>query len=63
MSGVVDPETLYTKQNCIGMTCQDLEYVAYITQVVVALAKSIRGMLFFYISSRPIRIPANNNQG
>jgi len=21
MSGVVDPETIYTKQNCIGMLC------------------------------------------
>lgn len=64
MSGVVDPETLYTKQNCIGMllgTCQHLEYVTYILQVVVVLVKFIRGILSFHISSRPIRIPANKN--
>ena len=52
MSGIVDPETLYTKQNCIGMllgTCQSPEYMAYVVQVVVALAKFIRGMSSLYL--------------
>lgn len=31
MSGVVDPESIYTKQNCIGkLLCHDLGEVGYL---------------------------------
>lgn len=46
MSGVVDPETLYTKQNCIG-TLQFIPSVmdrADEAQVVGALEKCSKGM-------------------
>ena len=45
MSGVVDPELLYTKQNCIGMLfpARPRDYNAYSTQAVAALEKSTRG--------------------
>ena len=50
MSGVVDPETLYTKQNCIGMlseTSLGNDHNAHSIQVVVVLGKSTRGTLSF----------------
>jgi hypothetical protein len=45
MSGVVDPELLYTKQNCIGMQtpAQSLNFNPDIIQAVVALARSTKG--------------------
>ena len=46
MSGVVDPETLYTKQNCIGihtrMTVRP-ENTADLTQAAAVLEKSTKG--------------------
>jgi hypothetical protein len=49
MSGVVDPETLYTKQNCIGIPPRitlSLQNIADLMQVVAVLGKSTRGMYF-----------------
>ena len=47
MGVVADPETIYTKQNCIGRH-RDLELQlnneAYSTQVVAALERSTRGI-------------------
>lgn len=48
MSGVVDPETLYTKQNCIG-TCSRTDRLCYgvalltLNKVVAVLARSTKG--------------------
>jgi hypothetical protein len=47
MSGVVDPETLYTKQNCIGIHPRIImrpKNTADSTQAEAVLAKSIKGM-------------------
>jgi len=53
MSGVVDPESIYTKQNCIGMLqCSlDIHTIhAYYVQVEGASEKCIKGRLtlWFY---------------
>jgi len=48
MSGVVDPESIYTKQNCIGMLqCfLDIHSIhAYYAQAEGALGKCIKGQL------------------
>lgn len=48
MSGVVDPETLYTKQNCIGIPRITLspQNSADSRQVVAVLGKFTKGMYF-----------------
>jgi hypothetical protein len=49
MSGVVDPETLYTKQNCIGIPPRitlSLQNSADSMQVVAVLGKFTKGMCF-----------------
>jgi hypothetical protein len=49
MSGVVDPETLYTKQNCIGITRRipvSLQKRTDSMQEVVVLAKFTKGIYF-----------------
>jgi hypothetical protein len=44
MRGVVDPETLYTKQNCIGMCRIVLDLVPYLqTKAVAVLERSTKG--------------------
>ena len=47
MSGVIDPETLYTKQNCIGIhpriTVRPQTTTDW-TQAVAVLEKSTKGM-------------------
>jgi hypothetical protein len=47
MSGVVDPETLYTKQNCIGIHSRITvrpQNTADLIQAVAVLEKSTKGM-------------------
>jgi hypothetical protein len=47
MSGVVDPETLYTKQNCIGIHPRITvrpQNTADLIQAVAVLEKSTKGM-------------------
>jgi hypothetical protein len=48
MSGVVDPELLYTKQNCIGMLLTAVLVPmlnTYFLQAAVALERSTKGEL------------------
>lgn len=59
MSGVIDPETLYTKQNCIGIHPRITvrpQNTADSTQAVVVLGKSTKGMLLSEAASTAYRL-------
>ena len=56
MSGVIDPETLYTKQNCIGIPLRLTvlpQNTADPIQAAAVLAKSTKGM---YLPEAPLTV-------